>query len=101
MSWLTDLLRLPSSIPSSSHEPPCRSPRQGGGSQASPYPWPRQDDEETELDRLRREVYEQRIKITGLSKKLKSLQMSVTQLKRERPGIHKTIFPLPSHAKRK
>lgn len=61
---------------------------------------PHQDDDVTELEELRREVYQQRIKITGLSKKLRALESQATLLKRKWPEIHKQVFPLPEYVKR-
>ena len=86
MSWLTSKLRQ---IAALSQEAPAAMP-------AANDP-----DVETELEQLRQQVYEQRIRINGLSKTLRDLRSRVSDLGRHSPAIHSKFFPQPSHIKRK
>lgn len=54
-----------------------------------------------ERDELLREIYEQRIRITGLSKKLRSMQTAASTLKTRWPAIHQQVFPSTHRSKRK
>ena len=57
--------------------------------------------DETELECLRRELYELRIKFTGLNKKLRSLHSRISTLKVRWPRIYDQVFSSQRHTKRK